>query len=172
MSEQTKQDVIVEMVKAGKSTRDEIIAAANCTTKAFASYLTTMRNAAKFTGAVLCPTEVEVDGKKVMVAKLYAEVMAGREERKAAAKPGKLDAKSPAEKYALAQKRVEKADTALAKFEEKIAVDGKFSKNTEGWFRFEAAKIEKGLADLLLSLCQAPEAEVAPEVPEADGELL
>jgi hypothetical protein len=177
MSEMNKQDKIVEMVKAGTFTREEIINAAGCTVKAFASYLTTMRNAAKFTGTALCPKEVELDGKRVMTVDTFEAVMAGREERKASAKPGKLDSKTPAEIYNLAAKRVTKARTAVAKYEERIATEGKPAKGTELWLRNEAAKIEQQLAELLFNALPVPEAMSVEEPADltdvpAEGELL
>ena len=53
MSEvKSKETVVVEMVKAEQYTREEILAESGATPGSLASYLTAMRNAAKFTGAI------------------------------------------------------------------------------------------------------------------------
>ena len=52
------QELVQEMISAGKHTRAEIIAEVGCTSGSFASYLTAWRSAAKFTGAPCYPIEV------------------------------------------------------------------------------------------------------------------
>ena len=82
MSEvKSKETVVVEMVNAEKYTREEILAASGATPGSLASYLTAMRNAAKFTGAACCPIEVEEDGKKIFKVTTWDEAEAAKAAR-------------------------------------------------------------------------------------------
>ena len=123
MSEvKSKDTVVVEMVNAEKYTREEILAESGATPGSLASYLTAMRNAAKFTGAACCPIEVEVeeDGKKIFKVTTWDEA----EALKAARVPKTKQAtpKTFEERLDAAQKRVAKVtaqlDKAQAAFEE------------------------------------------------------
>lgn len=123
MSEvKSKETVVVEMVNAEKYTRDEILAESGATPGSLASYLTAMRNAAKFTGATCCPIEVEVeeDGRKVFKVTTWDEAEALKAAR--VPKTKKSEPKTFEERLDAAQKRVAKVtvqlDKAKAAFEE------------------------------------------------------
>ena len=121
MSEvKSKETIVVEMVNAEKYTRDEILAASGATPGSLASYLTAMRNAAKFTGAAWCPIEVEEDGKKIFKVTTWDEAEAVKAAR--VPKTKKSEPKTFEERLDAAQKRVAKVtiqlDKAKAAFEE------------------------------------------------------
>ena len=121
MSEvKSKETVVVEMVNAEKYTREEILAASGATPGSLASYLTAMRNAAKFTGAACCPIEVEEDGKKIFKVTTWDEAEAAKAAR--VPKTKKSEPKTFEERLDAAQKRVAKVtiqlDKAKAAFEE------------------------------------------------------
>ena len=121
MSEvKSKETVVVEMVNAEKYTRDEILAASGATPGSLASYLTAMRNAAKFTGATCCPIEVEENGKKIFKVTTWDEAEAVKAAR--VPKTKKSEPKTFEERLDAAQKRVAKVtiqlDKAKATFEE------------------------------------------------------
>lgn len=121
MSEvKSKETVVVEMVNAEKYTRDEILAESGATPGSLASYLTAMRNAAKFTGATCCPIEVEEDGKKIFKVATWDEAEALKAAR--VPKTKKSEPKTFEERLDAAQKRVAKVtiqlDKAQAAFEE------------------------------------------------------
>ena len=121
MSEvKSKETVVVEMVNAEKYTREEILAASGATPGSLASYLTAMRNAAKFTGAACCPIEVEEDGKKIFKVTTWDEAEAAKAAR--VPKTKKSEPKTFEERFDAAQKRVAKVtiqlDKAKAAFEE------------------------------------------------------
>ena len=121
MSEvKSKETIVVEMVNAEKYTREEILAASGATPGSLASYLTAMRNAAKFTGAACCPIEVEEDGKKIFKVTTWDEAEAVKAAR--VPKTKKSEPKTFEERLDAAQKRVAKVtiqlDKAKAAFEE------------------------------------------------------
>ena len=121
MSEvKSKETVVVEMVNAEQYTRDEILAESGATPGSLASYLTAMRNAAKFTGATCCPIEVEEDGKKIFKVTTWDEAEALKAAR--VPKTKKSEPKTFEERLDAAQKRVAKVtiqlDKAKAAFEE------------------------------------------------------
>ena len=121
MSEvKSKETVVVEMVNAEKYTREEILAASGATPGSLASYLTAMRNAAKFTGATCCPIEVEEDGRKIFKVTTWDEAEAIKAAR--VPKTKKSEPKTFEERLDAAQKRVAKVtiqlDKAKAAFEE------------------------------------------------------
>ena len=121
MSEvKSKETVVVEMVNAEKYTREEILAESGATPGSLASYLTAMRNAAKFTGATCCPIEVEEDGKKIFKVTTWDEAEAVKAAR--VPKTKKSEPKTFEERLDAAQKRVAKVmvqlDKAKAAFEE------------------------------------------------------
>lgn len=121
MSEvKSKETVVVEMVNAEKYTREEILAESGATPGSLASYLTAMRNAAKFTGATCCPIEVEEDGKKIFKVTTWDEAEAAKAAR--VPKTKKSEPKTFEERLDAAQKRVAKVtiqlDKAKAAFEE------------------------------------------------------
>lgn len=121
MSEvKSKETVVVEMVNAERYTREEILAASGATPGSLASYLTAMRNAAKFTGAACCPIEVEEDGKKIFKVTTWDEAEAAKAAR--VPKTKQATPKTFEERLEAAQKRVAKAtiqlDKAKAAFEE------------------------------------------------------
>ena len=121
MSEvKSKETVVVEMVNAEKYTREEILAESGATPGSLASYLTAMRNAAKFTGAACCQIEVEEDGKKIFKVTTWDEAEAIKAAR--VPKTKKSEPKTFEERLDAAQKRVAKVtiqlDKAKAAFEE------------------------------------------------------
>ena len=121
MSEvKSKETVVVEMVNAEQYTRAEILAESGATPGSLASYLTAMRNAAKFTGATCCPIEVEEDGKKIFKVTTWDEAEALKAAR--VPKTKKSEPKTFEERLDAAQKRVAKVtvqlDKAKAAFEE------------------------------------------------------
>ena len=121
MSEvKSKETIVVEMVNAEKYTREEILAESGATPGSLASYLTAMRNAAKFTGATCCPIEVEENGKKIFKVTTWDEAEAVKAAR--VPKTKKSEPKTFEERLEAAQKRVAKVtiqlDKAKAAFEE------------------------------------------------------
>ena len=121
MSEvKSKETIVVEMVNAEKYTREEILAESGATPGSLASYLTAMRNAAKFTGATCCPIEVEEDGKKIFKVTTWDEAETIKANR--VPKTKKSEPKTFEERLDAAQKRVAKVtiqlDKAKAAFEE------------------------------------------------------
>ena len=121
MSEvKSKETIVVEMVNAEKYTREEILAESGATPGSLASYLTAMRNAAKFTGATCCPIEVEEDGRKIFKVTTWDEAEAVKAAR--VPKTKKSEPKTFEERLDAAQKRVAKVaiqlDKAKAAFEE------------------------------------------------------
>ena len=121
MSEvKSKETIVVEMVNAEQYTREEILAESGATPGSLASYLTAMRNAAKFTGATCCPIEVEEDGKKIFKVTTWDEAEAVKAAR--VPKTKKSEPKTFEERLDAAQKRVAKVtiqlDKAKAAFEE------------------------------------------------------
>jgi len=160
VKDETKQDKVVEMVKAGKYTRKEILEAVGCTSGALASYLSGMRNAARYTGAVLCPVEVagEVAGEKVFTVMTIDEAETQRAESTVKRSSG--PAKSPSALLDLAQKRVDKAartETAC-----KLRLDKDSSEVNQLYY--DAAVIEGRLAALLLEAAK----ELVANSPEED----
>lgn len=165
MSEGTKskETIVVEMVKAGIHTRDEIREAADCTSGSLASYLTGMRNAAKFTGVDICPVEVnDDDGKKVFTVGNYEEIEAAK-----AARVGSRStaaAKSPAERLEAAEKRVTRCENAE---EAAIARYEKDGSSEELQLRAAKAEIELKLA--MIELEKAQDLVDSSDVVEGDN---
>lgn len=158
MSE-SKQDVVVRMVQEGKSTRVEIKDAADCTSGALASYLSGMRNAAKYTpGSELCPVTDE-DG--IMSAVSFEEAETLKAEKTTATKG---PAKTPAERYEAADKRVDRTAAVIVKAQERFdnAPD-----NRELELRLKKAEIEFELAEIELSRAAA----LNDEAPEEAGDV-
>lgn len=174
MSE-SKQEAVVKLVEAGIHSREEIKDQIDCTTGSLASYFSGMRNAAKFTGAALCPIEeeVEIDGeiKKVMVCKTFAEVQAIKEER-AASRTSKSASKSPEERLEAATKRLTRCESILDKFDDRVSsADGEISEELS--LRFDKAKIEARLAEIELARCKelvATADDVEEDAEVEDGE--
>lgn len=173
-SDLNKQEQVFELVKAGVSTRKEIIEKVGCTSGAFASYLSSMRMAAKFSGQPICPMEKDiteqVDGKdvakKVFVLVSFEEAEKAKEERAASSK---VLAKTPEERKVLAEKRVEKAAAAVEKT--KTAFEANQS-SEEHDLRHQAAKIEHRLAEIALANIDVVGADVAEaEEVEATGDV-
>lgn len=160
-----KLDKIVACIREGNQTRAEVIAAAGCTTNAFASYLTSLRNAAKYAGTNICPIEKEIDGKKVLVMGSYEEF----EALKATSASAAAGVEKPlAEQHAAAIKNVNKTAMALAKFQARKEAGEKFEKGGIDDLRFQIAKLNAQLAQKLLeALPPLPEVEETPE--DAEG---
>lgn len=149
MSEvKSKETVVVEMVNAEKYTREEILAESGATPGSLASYLTAMRNAAKFTGATCCPIEVEEDGKKIFKVTTWDEAEALKAAR--VPKTKKAEPKTFEERLDAAQKRVGKAITQLNKA--KAAFDETETRTNE--LRFTICEAELELAQIALDKLQ------------------
>lgn len=164
----SKQEVVVEMVQAGTYTRAEIKEGAQCTSGALASYLSGMRNAAKFTGSEICPIEVDVDGKKVFQVTTFAKAEAIKAER-VASNSSSTSAKTPAERLDAAEKRVTRVSNKLEKAEERAEAN---EDSRELQLRWDLAKIEVELADIELEKAKALVADQPIlEEDEADTEV-
>jgi hypothetical protein len=149
---ESKQDVVVRLVQEGTHTRQEIKDAADCTSGALASYLSGMRNAAKFTGAAVCPMEVVLeDGKKVFTAVTF-EAAEEAKAAKAATASASTSTKTPAERLEAATKRVDRCDSALDKAKERYEAA---EDNRELELRFNKAEIEAELASIELKRAEA-----------------
>jgi len=166
MSEKiSQQDKVVEMLREQKYTREEIMDTVGCNSACLASYLTGMRNAAKFSGTPICPIEKVEGDKKIFVLGSYEEFQTARTPKVKAASA----AKTPAQRYAEAVKRVEKAEKAVERYAG--------AEEAEGVLRFKIAELELELAQLLLSQMDAPEdtdldTEIETEDAEVTDELL
>ena len=119
MSEETrsKEQIVIDMVKEGVHTREDILKVSEATPGSFASYLTAMRNAAKYTGAEYCPVEVEVEGRKVFQVTTYENMLATKPEPKIR-KPS--TPKTFAERLVATEKRVKRAMEANEKAQAKF----------------------------------------------------
>jgi len=171
----SKQDIVVAMVKEGKHTRQEIKDVAECTSGALATYFSGMRNAAKFTGAEICPVEVvdpADEERKIMTVMTFDEA---EELRASKVKKTAAPKKTVAERFDAAEKRLIRCtnqyDKALARFEEN-------EDNLELDLRKQKADIELKLAEMehkALSILMANADDVAEDDAadlEADEELL
>ncbi len=115
---ESKQEMVVRLVKDGLYTRKEILYKVDCTSGALASYLNAMRNAAKFTGAPLCPVEVvNEEGEKVFVAKTFEEAEALKADRPSAKRASK---KTPWQQYVEAEKRAAKSQAAYERAKDRL----------------------------------------------------
>jgi hypothetical protein len=168
---QSKEQRVFEMVKEGTHTRQEIIDEVGCTAGSFASYLAAFRNAAKLTGAAVCPVEIVDDesGNKVFTVKTWEEA----EEIKAAQRASRpaAKAKTPEERLILARKRVDRTTTAT------VNARARFDKDPENRvleLRANRADIDAELAIIELTAAEAacrdagidPESVVEPEAEE------
>ena len=150
MSEvKSKETIVFEMVNAEKYTREEILAASGATPGSLASYLTAMRNAAKFTSAACCPIEVEVGGKKIFKVTTWDAAETIKANR--APKTKKSEPKTFEERLDAAQKRVGKAITQLNKA--KMAFEETETRISE--LRFNICEAELELAQIALDKLQA-----------------
>lgn len=165
----SKQDVVFKMVKEAKWTRDEIKEAAGCTAGAFASYLTGLRNAAKYSGQGICPVEVDDgNGKKVFKPVTYKEAMAV--ERGSATR---TSSKSPEERYVAAHKRGVRTENAFNAATERLKADPKNKelqlRNMKAEADFGLAAIELGRAlEALEAIGKSPEDILQTEDPFKD----
>ena len=173
MADKSKQEQVIELVKEGKHTREQIKEQVGCTTGSLASYLSTMTNIARFGDAVLCPIS-DKDG--VMSVTTYEEAEAAKAER--ASGRTAVAAKTPAERLEAANKRVTRCTNALDSAAERASKD---DTNRELELRHNLAKINAELADIELARAKdlvneddsAAETEVdAEEVPEVEGDDL
>lgn len=167
----SKEAIVKDLIEIGKSTREDLKAAAECTSGSLASYLSAFRNAAKFTGVAICPIEIEIDDgdgvKKVFVFKTFEEVEAIKAERSPA--KSKAVAKTPAQRLDAATKRVTRTSNILDKAAERFEAD---SDNRELELRYQKAQIEAELAEIELkraSTLVAAEAS-AEDADEASAE--
>lgn len=164
-----KLDIIVSTIKAGNATRDSIVKAAGCTPKAFASYLTSLRNGAKYSGAAICPIE---DANKVFFLGTY--------EQYEAQKPvaGEAAAEKPlAEQHATAVKNINKATAAVGRFQARKESGEKFEKGGIDDLKFQIAKLQLTLAEKIYAgLPALPVEESVPDAADTvatdDSELL
>ena len=142
----SKQEVVVSMVQEGIYTRQEIREAAGCTSGALATYLSGMRNAAKFTGMSVCPIEKSIDrdgeSVKVLSTCTFEEYEAAKAIPAATTRASK---KSPELRFAEVTKRIEKCIKALAGAQNRFDSD---PENREFVLRLHKAQIELELAEL------------------------
>ena len=159
----SKQEQVIELVKAGASTREEIKEAVGCTTGSLASYLSTMSNIAKYTDTEMCPITKEDGTMGVTTHALAEEAKAA----KAASRPSAASKKTPAERLEAAEKRVVRCTNALDSAT-KRAEDNDGNREME--LRSDLAKINAELADIELARCKELVASVDAEAdtPEAD----
>ena len=163
MSEvKSKETVVVEMVNAEKYTREEILAASGATPGSLASYLTAMRNAAKFTGATCCPIEVEEDGKKIFKVTTWDEAEAVKAAR--VPKTKKSEPKTFEERLDAAQKRVAKVTIQLDKA--KAAFEETETRTSE--LRVTILEAELELAEIALDKLQADGNTEEDEITEGE----
>jgi hypothetical protein len=141
MPEVTKQDIVVKMVKEGIHTREEIKTAADCTAGALASYLSGMRNAAKYTGEAICPVQNENGIYSVVT---FAEADAAKAE-KVSIRTSAGPKKTPAERLAQAETRVTRCGNLLAKAKERLDEN---PDNRELQLRHQLAEINSELANI------------------------
>ena len=168
MADQTKQDQVVELVKAGKHTREQIKEAVGCTTGSLASYLSTMSNIAKYTDAEMCPV---TNDEGIMSVATYAVAEEAKAAR-AASRPSAASKKSPAERLEAAEKRITRCTNALDAAK-KRAEDA--PENREIQLRLTLAEANAELADIELARSKEVVASVdaEDETPEAEeGDLL
>ena len=165
-----KLDIIVATIKAGGATRESIIAASGCTPKAFASYLTSLRNGAKYSGSAICPIEGE---DKIFRLGTYDEFVALKPvagESSAAEKP-------LAEQHATAVKNINKATAAVGRFQARKEAGEKFEKGGIDDLKFQIAKLQLTLAEKIYASLPALPAEGVVEdgaetVASDDGDLI
>lgn len=166
MSEvKSKETVVVEMVNTEKYTREEILAESGATPGSLASYLTAMRNAAKFTGATCCPIEVEEDGRKIFKVTTWDEAEALKAAR--VPKTKKSEPKTFEERLDAAQKRVGKAITQLNKA--KAAFDETETRTSE--LKFTICEAELEIAEIALDRLQGERDTEDGADQEAEAEL-
>jgi len=164
----SKQEQVIELVKAGKSTREQIKEAVGCTTGSLASYFSTMSNIAKYTDTEMCPvTDPETGIMSVTTHALAEEAKAA----KAANRPSAASKKTPAERLEAAEKRVVRCTNALDSAN-KRAEDNE--DNREMKLRADLAGINAELADIELDRCKDLVASVDAEAdtPEAEDDLM
>ncbi len=166
----SKQDTVVRMVKEGVYTRQEILEEANCTPGALASYLSAMRNAAKYTGQPICPIEItEDDGNKVFSTASFEEVEEAKAER-AANRPAAGPPKTPEERLAAAEKKVARCDKANSSVLLKLDKD---QDNEILNLKSQVCSLQLRIADIELAEAQsaadmAENSEVAEEASEEE----
>lgn len=115
VTSKSHQELVQEMISAGKHTRAEIIAEVGCTPGSFASYLTAWRSAAKFTGAPCYP--IEVGENKIFQFMTADEAVEVRPASKAKSK-SKSKGKNPMVTRDRLEERILKLDTRIAKLDE------------------------------------------------------
>ena len=164
---QSKQDLVIELVKAGTHTREQIKEQVGCTTGSMASYLSTMSNIAKYTDADMCPVS---DENGIMSVTTFALAQEAKAAKAANTKP-KAPAKTPAERLDAATKRVARCGNALESAKTRAEND---SENRELELRHNLAVINAELADIELARAQAiiDSDDAAEETPEAEDELI
>lgn len=160
----SKEMIVKKLIDEGKSTREDLRDAAECTAGSLASYLSAFRNAAKFTGAAICPIEIDVDGAKVFVFKTFDEVEQLKAERTPA--KAKTAAKTPQERLDAATKRVIRTDKAMEATAGRAQAD---PDNRELDLRYQKASIEAQLAELDLAKVTEAMPDEEPETTDADA---
>ena len=158
----SKQDQVVEMVKAGQYTREEIMAEVGCTPGALSSYLSGMRNAAKFTGAEICPT---IDENGVFSVTTFEAFEEAKAEAAANRKP-KAPTKTPEDRWIAASKRVSRCEKAAA------SARGRAENSPDDHeldLRAQKADIELELAQIEM---MRAEADRSPKAADDDEELM
>ena len=143
----SKETQVFEMVKERSMTRQEIIEAAGCTPGSFASYLSAFRNAAKLTGAPVCPVEVpsEDDPEKKVFKIVTFDEAETYKAAQAATRKTAGPAKTPEERFLAAKKRLARCEKARVNAYERA--DARAG-DEELRLRAEKATIEYQLAEL------------------------
>ncbi len=161
----SKQEQVIELVKAGESTREQIKEAVGCTTGSLASYLSTMSNIAKFTDAVMSPV---TDENGIMSVTTFAEAEEAKASR-AASRPAAASKKTPAERLEAAEKRVVRCGNALTSASDRAEAN---EGNREMELHHQLAEINAELADIELTRCKdlvsSDDAEADTPVAEED----
>ena len=161
----SKETIVVEMVNEQCYTREEILQESGATPGSLASYLTAMRNAARFTGAVCCPIEVEEDGRKIFKVTTWDEAEAAKAAR--VPKTKKSEPKTYEERLDAAQKRIGRVAAALAKAE--AAFQENETRANELRVTINTAELE--LANIALEKLQEQGSEETEITEAEDAEL-
>ncbi len=156
-----KLDIIVATIKDGNATRESVIKAAGCTPKAFASYLTSLRNGAKYGGSAICPIEATEGDAKIFRLGTYEEYEASR----VTAEKVSAEEKPLAERHATAVKNINKANATLNRFTARKEAGETFEKGSVDDLKFQIAKLQVTLANVVYS--ELPALPVVDESAEA-----
>lgn len=165
----TKEEQVVNMIKEGTHTREEILKEVGVKPTVMASYLSGMRSAAKFTGAEIYPVEVldKESNKRLFKVMTMDDAQAYIEaHRKTTSSTGK--ARTPLDKLRLARKRLRRAVAALGRWENVLEGD---NVSEESRLRHGVALAEHALADFLHSQVEETLEAIGEDVGELNAAL-